>query len=880
MNNKPTLVSNVAVIKSVFSFLIILFASIHSFSQTTCSAQFQFYANPHNGDSIHFAPQLPGSNLATYHWTFGDGSTSTLMDPWHLYTNGGAYWVCLTVITNNGSTCNWCDSVHVVNSPPPTCNAHFQFYTNPHNSDSLHFYASSPQSNATYSWNFGDGTTGTGADPWHLYSNSGAYWVCLTVSVTNGQTCNWCDSIHVLNPPPPTCNAHFQYSANYHNPDSIHFSPAAPGSTASYLWTFGDGNTSTNVDPWHLYSAPGAYYVCLTVTLSNGTTCNWCDSIHVVNLPPPTCNAHFQFYANNHNPDSIHFSPAALISTASYSWSFGDGNTSTNADPWHLYSAPGAYYVCLTVTLSNGTTCYWCDSIHVVNLPPPTCNAHFQFYSSPHNPDSIHFYSVNPQVSTSTYSWTFGDGTSGTGAYPWHLYSAPGAYYVCLTINTSNGGTCTWCDSIHVINLPPPACNAHFQYYFNPHNVDSIHFTAVTSTTAGAIYSWTFGDGSTGTGADPWHFYPNAGTYYVCLDVTLNGNTCHWCDSIHIITPPPPVCNAHYQFYANPHNPDSIHFYPQMPVASGATYSWTFGDGNSSTNHDPWHFFATTGTYYVCLTVTLTNGTSCNWCDSIHVMHLPQYCNAHYQHYPNPHNPDSVHFYPSVINSHSAIYQWSFGDGTTSTNHDPWHLYPGPGVYYVCLTLTLVNGTSCTSCDSIHVVNPPPPPCNAYFQFYPNPNNHDSLHYYPVTSTAAATYLWNFGDGTTSTAHDPWHLYSTPGMYFTCLTITLSNGTVCTYCDSVMGIIANPQTPVKEYLPVVKVNPNPVNNFMQLQLDHGDGEYNVNICDFTGQPVLKSKVSANSLTEINTSSIQPGVYYYIVSKGDELISQGRIVVYH
>jgi PKD repeat protein len=403
MNNKPTLVSNVAVIKSVFSFLIILFASIHSFSQTTCSAQFQFYANPHNGDSIHFAPQLPGSNLATYHWTFGDGSTSTLMDPWHLYTNGGAYWVCLTVITNNGSTCNWCDSVHVVNSPPPTCNAHFQFYTNPHNSDSLHFYASSPQSNATYSWNFGDGTTGTGADPWHLYSNSGAYWVCLTVSVTNGQTCNWCDSIHVLNPPPPTCNAHFQYSANYHN------------------------------------------------------------------------------------PDSIHFSPAALISTASYSWSFGDGNTSTNADPWHLYSAPGAYYVCLTVTLSNGTTCYWCDSIHVVNLPPPTCNAHFQFYSSPHNPDSIHFYSVNPQVSTSTYSWTFGDGTSGTGAYPWHLYSAPGAYYVCLTINTSNGGTCTWCDSIHVINLPPPACNAHFQYYFNPHNVDSIHFTAVTSTTAGAI---------------------------------------------------------------------------------------------------------------------------------------------------------------------------------------------------------------------------------------------------------------------------------------------------------------------------------------------------------------------------------------------------------
>jgi hypothetical protein len=117
-------------------------------------------------------------------------------------------------------------------------------------------------------------------------------------------------------------------------------------------------------------------------------------------------------------------------------------------------------------------------------------------------------------------------------------------------------------------------------------------------------------------------------------------------------------------------------------------------------------------------------------------------------------------------------------------------------------------------------------------------------------------------------------------MYFTCLTITMANGTLCTYCDSVLGSVVHPPDPHDQSKAIVKLMPNPVNNLLQVSVLDGDGTYSFDICDFTGHPVSQSKVSDNSSTEINTSGIQPGVYYYIVRKDDQLISQGRIVIYH
>ncbi|MEO8151242.1 MAG: PKD domain-containing protein, partial [Bacteroidia bacterium] len=156
------------------------------------------------------------------------------------------------------------------------------------------------------------------------------------------------------------CNAEFvHYSVS--NPDSVHFYPTSSNAT-SWYWSFGDGNTSTDHIPWHYYAAPGTYYVCLTIVDSAGTTCDWCDSVHVGYIPPP-CNAEFAHYSIS-NPDSLHFYPTGSAATSWY-WSFGDGTTSNDQYPWHYYSTSGTYYVCLIIVDSAGTTCDWCDSVHV-----------------------------------------------------------------------------------------------------------------------------------------------------------------------------------------------------------------------------------------------------------------------------------------------------------------------------------------------------------------------------------------------------------------------------------------------------------------------------------------------------------------------------------
>src|SRR5689334_2518467 len=202
-----------------------------------CDASFSFYLASNNPDSVHFYPA--STSNVSYYWTFGDNTSSTQTAPWHFYTSAGTYYVCLTVITASGDTCDHCDSVHVNGPPPPPpCNANFYHYSLNSNPDSVHFYPAST-SNVSYYWTFGDNTSSTQTAPWHFYTSAGTYWVCLTVITASGDTCDHCDSVHVNGPPPP-CNANFYHYLNS-NLDSVHFYPALAGA-ASYFWTFGDNS--------------------------------------------------------------------------------------------------------------------------------------------------------------------------------------------------------------------------------------------------------------------------------------------------------------------------------------------------------------------------------------------------------------------------------------------------------------------------------------------------------------------------------------------------------------------------------------------------------------------------------------------------------------
>ncbi|MFF1632848.1 PKD domain-containing protein [Leifsonia sp. NPDC058248] len=228
--------------------------------------------------------------IASYAWDFGDGGTATTATASHVYGQDGTYAVKLTVTDNQGVTGTKTTSVTVA-APPPN-QAPVAAFTSAVTNLSVAFDASGsadPDGTvASYAWDFGDGSTGTGVNPTHVYGSAGTFTVSLTV--TDGQglagTAVTHDVTTVL-PPNQLPTASFTATPNglavgvdgtaSNDPD---------GTIASYAWDFGDGGTATTSTANHTYATGGTYPVQLTVTDNRGGTNTATKSV-TVTAPPP-----------------------------------------------------------------------------------------------------------------------------------------------------------------------------------------------------------------------------------------------------------------------------------------------------------------------------------------------------------------------------------------------------------------------------------------------------------------------------------------------------------------------------------------------------------------------------------------------------------------
>lgn len=218
---------------------------------------------------------------------------------------------------------------------------------------------------ASYLWDFGDGTTGTGKSISHSYGVAGSYTVTLTVSDEKGASARQNLSVH-LTKSNITPTAAFSYSATGLLASfDASGSSDSDGSIASYGWNFGDGATGTGKTASHSYAATGTYTVTLTVTDDLGATASQSVSVTVVSGNAAPTAAFTQSSTGLVASFDASGSSDSDGSIASYSWSFGDGTTGTGKSVNHSYAVAGTYTVSLTVTDNQGTTASVSRSISV-----------------------------------------------------------------------------------------------------------------------------------------------------------------------------------------------------------------------------------------------------------------------------------------------------------------------------------------------------------------------------------------------------------------------------------------------------------------------------------------------------------------------------------
>ncbi len=425
------------------------------------NCQAAFISSPDSaGSGVTFYNNSTGTNSMTdYAWTVSDGYSATGPYFYHVFAAQGWYQVCLNItvydsLQNILCTSSTCDSLYVGNGGGATCQANWGFQTS---NFTCYFGDLSwgTDSLISWMWDFGDSSTSTQQNPVHTYSQSGYYYVCLTIETGSGGvsscTNTYCQSVYVGNNT-TGCQANFTMY-----PDSagtgFNFQNLSTGTSSAtvYSWSFGDGNYSSLENPFHQY-ANGYYTVCLTISDSNCSS-TYCDSMSVGQSF--LCNPYFQWSGDSLNGVQFYeFNNG--IANMYYQWTFGDGDSSSQSDPYHIYANAGAYYVCLSVTeldSSGVTICTgsYCDSVYVgaANCAP-------QIIAMPDSNmwgnGNMSFSVSSPCGNITSATWSYGDGTSGTGSYSTHTYSTSGWFYVCVDV-VINGITYTHCDSVFALRL-------------------------------------------------------------------------------------------------------------------------------------------------------------------------------------------------------------------------------------------------------------------------------------------------------------------------------------------------------------------------------------------------------------------------------------------
>lgn len=452
-------------------------------------------------------------------------------------------------------------------------------------------------------------------------------------------------------------------------------------------------------------------------------------------------------------PGVVQFTNQSVGTISSYQWSFqgGSPSTSTSQNPVVTYANPGVYSV--TLTVSNGP---FSNSLELIDeitiLPVPDANFTFEV-----NGNVVTFTNTSEVGPNAVFTWDFDDGNTSNEENPVHTYVNDGSYSVILTIDDICGfdnRTKT------VVIATPPVANftasptsgcGTFQAAFNN-----------TSTPNATIYDWEFpgGNPSTSILKNPIVTYSTPGVYPVTLTASnaQGSNTKTIAGFINVSATP---------VSAFAFNQTGLTFNFTSQASNAGSHLWNFGDGNTSNQINPTHTYAAAGNYTVTLTISNGVCTPANSSQNVTASLAP--VSSFTVSASTGCAPFTTTFNNTSANNPTVI-QWQFqgGNPETSSLANPTVLYQNPGSYDVTLiTINALGSDTLILNDYILVETVP----SASF----TPVSNEMTFNFNYTGNGALNFLWNFGDGNTSTEENPVHVYQNEGMY----TVNLSASNAC-----------------------------------------------------------------------------------------------------
>ncbi len=547
--------------------------------QTDCSPLIIDFANTSTG------------GITSYFWDFGNGNISTEALPdLQTYTTD----TTTTTYTAMLIASNICGADTVLKDivvEPAMVQAFMQasddFGCTPLTVDFTNY--STP--GAVVEWNFGDGNTSSITNPSHTFEEPGTYTIIQYAYSDCGYDTT---TFEITTIPSPEVSF-------IHNPfvclgQEITFDNLSENTFGNF-WDFGDGDTSSLVNPTHVFDEPGEY----TVTLRGLSTANQCPSIFtstitVRDLPTATFDAPVTFGCA---PLSINFESTSE-NVAFFSWDFGDGNTSISEHPNHVFEEAGTFEVTLRVTDNFG--CFHDTSLlNILVNPVPEAIFDFEKEQVCGVPADIYF--ENLSEGASGFQWIFGDDTNSNFNDPTHTYNSSGDFNVKMIAVNEFGCQDTTAEYLTVYPKPEADFEIGEKEGCAPLTVEFVNQSIHAEN-----FAWNFGDGNITDDRTPRHVFEEAGNFNVELIVNI-AETCY--DTMYIpnlvqVNETPIASFEPIEETIGNQGTGVFQFDNQSQFAD--FFFWDFGDGTTSEDFSPTHRYNNNGNRQIYLEASTEYG--------------------------------------------------------------------------------------------------------------------------------------------------------------------------------------------------------------------------------------------------------------------------------